>query len=75
MEGVVGWGVTDAEYTGSSVLTSDERQPLPNNFPILRNVRRAHRDGHRSERTNRGEISSRSKGTIVREEVDSISPD
>lgn len=70
-----GGGATDAEYTGSSVLTSDERQPLPNDFPILGNVKQAHRDRQRSERTDKGEISSQSKGTTVQEEVDPILPD
>jgi len=68
-------GTTDAENAGSSVLTSDERQASPNNFQILGNVKQAHRDRQRSERTDRGEISSQSKGTTVREEVDSILPD
>ena len=75
MEGVVGWGTTDAEHAGSSVLTSDERQPLPNNFPTLGNGKQTHRDRQRSERRGGDGISPQSQGMIVREGADSISPD
>jgi len=63
------------QHARSSVLTSDERQPLANNFPTLGNRKQTHRDRQWSERTDGDEISSQSHGLIVREEVGSISPD